>query len=223
MILNIKENINLTKNWIKMAFIENKYILLFSTLLFVIPMFLGYIFAPYLESLLDPVVNNFQNKIQEGEIKLTFESIFSNNLYVLLTIYSGAIVFGLITAMILISNGLFIGYYANGIPLETFLILTLPHGIFEIPAIIIAGAGSFTLISFLIYFIKGLIFPERNKWGEKPKTLKIISNSFNKNFNKLGQSLTLLIVGIILLAIAAFIETYITINLANFILSFFMR
>lgn len=183
-------------------------------------MFLGYIYAPYLESYLQPMVNNFRDRVQGGEIKLTMESIFFNNFYVATLIYFGAIPLGLITATLLISNGVFIGYFATKLPLYAFLILTLPHGILEIPGIIIAGAGGFTITAFIIYFLKDIFTVKKNEWGEMPKFRDRLIISFNNNSKKLTQSLTLFGVAVILLIIAAFIEVYITINLAEYILSF---
>ena len=181
-------------------------------------MFIGYLYAPYLESSLQPMVNNFRDRVQSGEIKLTMDSIFFNNFYVALMIYMGAISLGLLTAMLLITNGIFVGYFATSLPLDIFLLLTLPHGIFEIPGIIIAGAGGFTLISFIPYFLKDILIFERDEWGERPTLRDRTVISFNNNFKKITQSLTLLGVAIVLLIIAAFIEVYITIDLANYIL-----
>jgi len=181
-------------------------------------MFIGYLFAPYLESSLQPMVNNFKDRVQTGEIKLTVNSIFFNNFYVAIMIYMGAISLGFITAMLLITNGIFVGYFATNLPLDVFLLLTLPHGIFEIPGIIIAGAGGFTLINFIHCFLKDILTFERNEWGERPNLRNRLVISFNNNFKKITQSLTLLGVAIVLLIIAAFIEVYITISLANYIL-----
>jgi len=200
---------------IKSAFTENKYFLLLSTLLFVIPMLIGYFFAPNLKFFLQPMVDTFRDRVQSGDIKLTVPSIFFNNFYVALMIYFGAIFFGLITVMLLISNGLFIGYFATNLPLDIFLLLTLPHGIFEIPGIIIAGAGGFTLISFVPYFLDDIVSFEKNQYGERPKLRDRVIISFNNNYKRLSQSLTLLGVAIVLLIIAAFIEVYVTMHIAN--------
>ncbi|WP_225370684.1 hypothetical protein [Methanobrevibacter arboriphilus] len=60
----------------KSAFSENKFIILFSTLLFVIPMLLGYFFAPYISEAMNPVINSFRERVQQGDIQLTHDSIF---------------------------------------------------------------------------------------------------------------------------------------------------
>jgi uncharacterized membrane protein SpoIIM required for sporulation len=181
-------------------------------------MFLAYFYASYLESFMQPVVNNFSDRVQSGDIKLTMESIFFNNFFVAITIYFGAIFLGLITIFLLISNGLFIGYFATTRHIEVFLLFTLPHGIFEIPGIIIAGTGGFVMITSIFNFLKDIIIFEKNKLDEKPKLQDRVIISFNNNSKKLTQSLTLLGVAIVLLIIAAFIEVYVTITLANYII-----
>jgi len=184
-------------------------------------MFIAYFFAPYLKHYLQPMIDTFRNRVQNEEIKLTLDSIFFNNLYVAVMIFFGAILLGLITAILLISNGLFIGYFATTLPLDTFLLLTLPHGIFEISGIIIAGAGGFSLISFIVNFLKDLVSFEKNQWGEFPKLRERVMFSFDNNYKKLYQSFILLGVAITLIFIAAIIEVYVTINLANFLIEFF--
>jgi len=181
-------------------------------------MFLGYFFQSYLESFMQPMVENFRERVESGDIKLTIESIFFNNFSVAMMIYFGAIFLGLITTIILITNGLFIGYFATSLPLDIFLIFTLPHGIFEIPGIIIAGAAGFCMISFIPYFLKDIIFYKKNEWGEIANLQNRIIISFNKHFIKLSQSLILFGIATILLILAAFIEVYITINLAKFLI-----
>ncbi|MDR0900439.1 MAG: stage II sporulation protein M [Methanobrevibacter sp.] len=204
----IKYYIDLIKKEIKIAFKDNSYLLLFSTLLFLIPMFLGYFFPQYLDSLMNPVVDTFRNRVETGEIKLVTDSIFLNNFNVAIVLYFGAIFIGLLTAMILIINGMFIGYFASSMNLGTFLLLTLPHGIIELPAIIIAACGGFVLLNFIINFIIDIFKNQNNR----------IAISFNDNLDKLVSSLVFLGIAIVLLAIASFIEVYFTIGFANFVM-----
>ena len=156
--------------------------------------------------------------MQSGELKLAVDSIFFNNFFIAMMLFLGAISFGLITALMLITNGLFVGYYATNLPLAIFLPLTLPHGIFEISGIIIAATGGFTLISFIAHFLNDLTLFEKNKWGERPNFQDRIKSSFNKNYKIISQSLILLGVATALLILAAFIEVYVTIYIANFII-----
>lgn len=204
---------------------ENKFLLLFSTLLFLIPMFIGYFFAPYITEILNPMVESFRDKVQKGDIKITHDSIFFNNVYVGIIMYFGAIGFGLLTASTLITNGVFIGYFATQMPLYAFLLYTLPHGIFEIPAIIIAGTSGFVLFKFILATIYNIFSPNIDEIHEIDKnsdnfnhlTVKDrIITSLNVNIDKLIQSLCLLGISVFLFIIAAFIEAYLTIPIANF-------
>lgn len=188
-------------------------------------MFLGYLFAPYISAALNPMVDSFRDRVQSGDIKLTYDSIFFNNVYVGIMLYCGAIVFGLSTASILIINGLFIGYYATQIQLDSFLLLTLPHGIIEIPTIIITGASGFIMFKFLIEFFHDIINPKISKDQTQNINIKLgiknrIINSTNGHADKITQSLSLLGLSVVLLLIAAFIEAYLTIPIANFFAQF---
>nr|WP_302578548.1 stage II sporulation protein M [Methanobrevibacter arboriphilus] len=204
----------------KSAFSENKFIILFSTLLFVIPMLFGYFFASYISEAMNPVINSFRERVQQGDIQLTHDSIFFNNVYVGIILYCGAITFGLLTASVLISNGVFIGYFATKMPLYSFLLLTLPHGIFEIPAIIIAGSSGFIMFKFLLEFFKGIVKPVITNDEVRLSVKNRIANSLNNNINRLTQSLVLLGFSVVLFIIAAFIEAYLTIGIARLFMIF---
>ncbi|BBL63000.1 hypothetical protein MARBORIA2_12050 [Methanobrevibacter arboriphilus] len=204
----------------KSAFSENKFIILFSTLLFVIPMLFGYFFASYISEAMNPVINSFRERVQQGDIQLTHDSIFFNNVYVGIILYCGAITFGLLTASVLISNGVFIGYFATKMPLYSFLLLTLPHGIFEIPAIIIAGSSGFIMFKFLVEFFKGIVKPVITNDEVRLSVKNRIANSLNNNINRLTQSLVLLGFSVVLFIIAAFIEAYLTIGIARLFMIF---
>lgn len=118
---------------------------------------------------------------------------------------------GIIPAGVLSFNGFiigaFFGYLINHsyvtaigtINARDFLIYTLPHGIFEIPGLIIAGTAGFRLTTIIIELIKNTI------------------NKNPKNFNnwKIKDSLSLFMVSIILILIAASIEANITPTLGN--------
>lgn len=213
-------------------------------------MLIGYFFAPYITEILNPMVESFRDRVQQGDIKITHDSIFFNNVYVGIIMYFGGIGFGLLTATVLISNGVFIGYYATQMPLYVFLLYTLPHGIFEIPAIIIAGAAGFVLFKFIVTTIYNIFRPNIdekpdnsdnsddsnnsnnldnsnkfnnsnnfNKFNELSVKDRIIS-SLNSNVDKLIQSLSLLGVSVVLFIIAAFIEAYLTIPIANLFIGY---
>lgn len=90
---------------------------------------------------------------------------------------------------------------SGGITPLHFLIYTLPHGIFELTGFIIAGAAGFRITTLVGGLIKSLL-----------KGKPIVDQYW-----KLKDSLTLLLIAIVLLLIAAFIEANITMVLGNYI------
>jgi uncharacterized membrane protein SpoIIM required for sporulation len=204
--------LNLICSEVKTAFVENKYLFGFSATLFFVPLFLAYFIPDLFSPTIDPLVNTIKENVKSGKIQLETMSLFYNNISVALMAYVGAIFIGIIPIFILVYNGIFIGYFATQYDLSLFLMTTLPHGIFEILGIIISGTAGFTMLSFIILFIKGIMTDFRGL------TLKEkVNNSLNSNISKLTQSLVLLALAVVLILIAAFIEANLTLKLASFI------
>jgi len=115
----------------------------------------------------------------------------------------GGFILGIPTFINTLSNGYMFGVifavYSKSFGIERFLILTLPHGIFEIPATIIAGAAGFKIPYEIIRYLAGK--------KEQPLTKEDIK-----------EYLTLALISIILIVIAAFVETYITPRIAEYFL-----
>ncbi len=130
--------------------------------------------------------------------------LIKNNLALISLFLSGAFLFGITTFVNLIYNGFFIGFIVNKAlqkrtTLNEILILTLPHGIFEIPAIIIAGAAGFKIPYEIVRYLAG-------------KKEQILTKEDIKEY------LTLALISIILIVIAAFIEAYVTPKVAEYFL-----
>ena len=158
--VDIKYYLEIAKDETKLAFSNNKMLLFISILLFVIPVIIGYFYANEISEYIQPMVDSFEQQVEEGTISLTTYSIFTNNVSVAFILYALAALGGVLGAVILANNGLFIGYYGVDFDILAYLVLTLPHGILEIPAIIIATTGGFVLLSFILHFIWGLISPD---------------------------------------------------------------
>ena len=225
--MDIKHYLKIANEETKAAFSNNKWLLLFSTLLFVIPLLIGYFYADAIAEYIQPMVDAFQKQVDEGVITLTTHSIFANNVTVAIILYTLSAIGGVLGALILANNGLFIGYFGAGFDIYAYLALTVPHGIFEIPAIIIATTGGFVLLSFVLHFIWNLISPDYSYldifdpyFSDVKITLKQrFYAAFKKNQNKLKESFIFLCLAVILLIIAAFIEANITVPLANWLFS----
>ena len=227
--MDIKHYLKIANEETKAAFSNNKWLLLFSTLLFVIPLLIGYFYADAIAEYIQPMVDAFQKQVDEGVITLTTHSIFANNVTVAIILYALSAIGGVLGALILANNGLFIGYFGAGFDIYAYLALTVPHGIFEIPAIIIATTGGFVLLSFVLHFLWNIISPDYSYldifdpyFSDVKITLKQrFYAAFKKNQNKLKESFIFLCLAVILLIIAAFIEANITVPLANWLFSLF--
>lgn len=219
------------KAGIKDAFIDNKKIILTVTIIFVASLIIGFLFIDYLKVYMNPVVNIFQQKIQSGQVQLTTSSLYLNNLQSSLLIFIGSFLLGVFGILALIVNALLIGYfgaiyYLNG-NFSVFLLLLLPHGIFELTSLILASSAGFITLKFLINFIRNLISPDYSYSDifdpiynlDKISNVDKIKMSWRKNSKTLKQAIIILIISIILLLIAAFIEANITKQLASFILN----
>ncbi len=185
-----------------------------SMAILLISLILGYVLEPNLHAYLNPVVENLSKQVETGNIKLTFHSIFSNNIRIVFFMF----IFGLLccfSALILAFNGFFVGYFVavNSNDMFKTLLLLIPHGIFEFSSCIIACASGFVLFKFLYRFLKAFA---RNDEGSLSNQLY---ESYVENFDKLKQSIMLLLVATVLMIIAGIFEVYLTLPIANFILS----
>jgi stage II sporulation protein M len=193
---------------------RNEKFLILSALMLISSMYIGYIFAGSLEPFLGGILGALKKRISKGELQLNTLSIFLNNIKVAFLIYSGGLIVGVVTAFYLIFNGVFIGYTASYYVLSDFIIYTLPHGVFELAGIIIAGAAGFKLAYIMLNIIYGVL---------KIQTNHSISNQFKHllelNFHDFKDTLILMAIAIVLIIIAAFIEANFTLSLASYIKS----
>lgn len=112
----------------------------------------------------------------------------------------GSLTFGLSTFYILFFNGLSIPILLSNVKLIDIVAYVIPHAIFEFSGFIIVGAAGFKIPYEIVQYL-------RDK-KEKPITEEDI-----KEFLKLAG------VSIVLIIIAAFIEVYITPEVANYLLT----
>ena len=200
-------------NQVKRAFSENKLAIIISVAILFTSLILGYVLEPSLYSYFNPVVDEFTKNVKSGVIKLTFQDIFFNNFRIIcrMFIYGMAFCF---SAIILAFNGFFVGYYvATRDNLIYTLLLTIPHGIFEFSSCILACASGLVLFTFTYKFLKSFWRYDDESASESLKF------SFNENFDKLKQALIIFAIAAILMVIAGFIEVYLTIPIANYIVS----
>jgi stage II sporulation protein M len=191
---------------------RNEMFLWISTGIFLGSIVVSYTLAGFLDPYLAPILQNFQQKASDGTLKLETLSLFINNVTIATYIYVGGALFGLFTAYLLITNGAFVGYVATKYPLGDFVIYTIPHGIFEVTGIILAGAAGFRLGSIVLNFLND-VSKIRSNISFRNQILYLLESS-KDDFK---DSLTLFIIAVILLIIAAFIEANLSIVWGQFI------
>ena len=170
-------------------------------------------------SAIENTLDSLSNSTDVGTIQNTSATqLFIHNEAGGIQTYITSIFFGISAIFSLVYNGvnmaLLGGLLANLMEKGwiEYILNILPHGIFEISALVIQSVAGILLFLFVWGFLKGIIKSDLNGFKEKA------SNSYEENKKKLIQSLVLMIFGTILLLIAAPIEAYVSVPLANFIL-----
>ena len=139
--------------------------------------------------------------------------ILINNEWSGILTYVGSIFFGIFAIISLGYNGVNLGmfgqlfsqYVPNG-GLK-YIVYLIPHGIFEITAIVLQSVAGILLFLFIWKFIRAMI----------SKDVHGASEAFNQNKKVLIQSLIIMIFSAILLVIAALIEAYFSVPFSEFI------
>ncbi|MFN3384513.1 MAG: stage II sporulation protein M [Archaeoglobaceae archaeon] len=131
-----------------------KIVFVALTLIFLGSCYLGYLLAETYPSVVEKEIETIREffrslsseKISPLEI---FALIFLNNSIKSFIAMLLGVFFGVIPILFIFLNGLIIGFFASFIGSEigiiTFLLLLLPHGILEIPAVILACSYGFLL------------------------------------------------------------------------------
>lgn len=193
---------------------RNETFLALSAGILLISIFLGYALASILSPVLGVIFGDFKNRVVQGQIQLTTLSLFENNLKVALFIYVGGLLFGSISVIYLIINGLFIGYAGTQFPLGNYILFTIPHGIPEIIGIVISGAAGFRLASYIYHIFQGLT-RMRSDISRRNQFKYIME----LNIDEFWESLKLMAIAVVFLIVAAFIEANLSIAWGNYIKS----
>lgn len=93
------------------------------------------------------------------DVELTTWFVFQNNARVLLLLVAGALTLGVLTALVLVFNGVLIGWVvavaAGEAGVGLTLALLLPHGVIELPAFWIAAGVAFRLLARPVNYLRG--------------------------------------------------------------------
>jgi stage II sporulation protein M len=190
---------------------RNETFFMLSAMMFIASIFIGYAFAGMLEPLLGKMLGDFKRRLVQGDLQLTTLSLFANNIKIALMIYGGGLSLGVFTAFFLISNGVFIGYTAAQFQLGDFIIYTLPHGVFELLGIIIAGAAGFKLANILLNILKGVL-----KLQSDFSMSNQIKYLLEANWDEFKDTLVMIAIATVLILIGAIIEANFTLSWASY-------
>ncbi len=192
---------------VKEAYVENKKIFAIVIGLFVLGIIISFIIADDIAGFLMPIL---KEALGGDDISINaFDIMFHNELSAL-TIVGGSIVFGIYALLASFVNGFAIGFLAGYTIKSTstlllFLTLIVPHGIFEIPALLSSCVSGILLFLFIFRVLK-----------DKYNGMTLKEGYYNHQ-KTIKHMVVLLIVSVILFMIAALIEGYITPYLGNIV------
>jgi len=138
----------------------------------------------------------------EFELTATFFIVQNTPPYLLSAL--GALTFGLLTLVIMVFNGLLVGNIAVSAGMTdgfgVILALLIPHGIFELSALFLAAGVGFCLVHRFVQRVLG-------------SRESFVTRAY------LGRTTLFLLFGWLVLVLAAFVEAYLTIPIAELIFS----
>lgn len=129
----------------------------------------------------------------------TWSTFAKNNLFVVLVLVSGTVLLGLPTFVTTILNGVLLGIIvadvsAQGVGLVGLVLLLLPHGIMEIPALLLAASVGVSVPWELVSYFR----------GERDQILRV---------NELAAYIQIIALAVLLVLLAAWGEANVTMQL----------
>lgn len=161
----LKNNYRLCLGFLK----DTKKYILFSCFVFLLSSLIGFIFPVFFKGEIFNYLQTISASIENLSLFEIISFIFFNNLKsAFLALFFG-IAFGIIPLVALISNGYILGFVANYVFNQDGIFVLwkiLPHGIFELPAILISVAIGLNLgfnvlnkkFKFKEYFLRAIRF-----------------------------------------------------------------
>ena len=194
------------KDEIKEAFVENKKIFLILIVIFAIAFILGDISADEIASVLMPMLKDAMLKGNVTSVD-AFNIMIHNETAALITLI-GSIFFAIYAFIAIFLNGFVVGFMAgytihSTYDLVMYIALIVPHGILEIPAFFCSCTSGILLFTFIFKVLQDKI--RKNTFAE----------AYQNNKKTLKHVAVLFLVAVILFAIAALIEGFITPQIGN--------
>ena len=189
-----------TLSYLKEFFERNKTLLLISLGIFIASLIVGAIYGYFMvggkTGLLSTIISSAPNKAVNPNCDPV--ELFIHNFTADILIILGGLVLSIFSVFSAILNGFSIGT-SLGMDVPFFVVGIIPHGIVEYAATIFSLAGAFILTKLEIIVFKAFI----NKNQSVKEVLK-------DNKVKITDIILIIIIDIVLLAIAAIIEGFIT-------------
>lgn len=189
------------------AWAEHRRYVWFSTGLFAFGVVLGAALVAagvdLAEFFFELIVEEFEDEeLDDGEFELTASLFIGQNTPPFLASIFGAVTLGILTAFIMVFNGVIVGNIATVIGLDVgfgpIVALLVPHGIFELSALFVAAGVGFRLLHRGIQRVTGA-------------RRALFTGAY------LRRTGLLVVFAWFLLVLAAFVEAYVTIVVAELI------
>ena len=181
-------------NYVYLTIIKNKKLIILSLIIYLSSFIAGTLVFFTVEPI-DQMIDHSAHPTSSSLL----QEIMVNNLIIIILMILGSFLLGIPTIVSLMSNGFLLGALIAGAlrcgsSILNILTITVPHCLFELPAVWIAGAVSFKIAyEFLRYFRK--------------------RKNYILNNEEIGEFLILSGIALLLIIIAAFIEVYVTYRL----------
>ncbi len=193
---------------IKEAFVENRKIFLILIVIFAIAFILGDISADEIASVLMPMLKDAMLKGNVTSVD-AFNIMIHNETAALITLI-GSIFFAIYAFIAIFLNGFVVGFMAgytihSTYDLVMYIALIVPHGILEIPAFFCSCTSGILLFTFIFKVLQDKI--RKNTFAE----------AYQNNKKTLKHVAALFLVAVVLFAIAALIEGFITPQIGNIV------
>lgn len=132
---------------------ESRYFFLFVAVIFVVSALIGFFYPKFLVELIMSLIKELADKTKGMNFFQLFVFILENNLTTAFTGLILGLIFGIIPFLLIIFNGYVLGFVAgktSGVLGYSVLWRLLPHGVFEMPALIISLGLGMKLASFIL-------------------------------------------------------------------------
>lgn len=215
---------SIAKREVKSSIADNRWLICLMFSLYVISAVLAWIFHAQLLEILNPFLGEIKAEMSREFTMDPALELFINNETAGLTTYFSSVFFGIMSFVSVIVNGMAIGIVGGKVvsmdPFRMslmFIALIVPHGIFEIPALIFESVAGVLLFLFIWRFLKTIDTTRNDASGFKLRA----KNSWRLNRIYLKQSIVLMVFSCFLLIVAALIEGHVTEHVGMWVDSFF--